>query len=217
MCEVRGVPVLTQPRTAPCARGCIAPQPLYTGGAVPRQKSRLEYCLSTTASDLRTNHHHHRRLAATHQPRLPSSCFSSGACTSSFAWFGLGWAGIYTPCCPLRCTSLCHLCSLPLCPSAPPSPPHLRSGAPVLTALVAGAAAVAIEALSDRQVVAEVMAVLRNIFEKPHAGGGSGGGGADGGGGGRAPEKVPEPLQVGTALHTARPCPGLPKLGIAVA
>ncbi|PNW80465.1 hypothetical protein CHLRE_07g318651v5 [Chlamydomonas reinhardtii] len=72
---------------------------------------------------------------------------------------------------------------------------HHTGGAPVLTALVAGAAAVAIEALSDRQVVAEVMAVLRNIFEKPHAGGGSGGGGADGGGGGRAPEKVPEPLQ----------------------
>ncbi|KAG2450392.1 hypothetical protein HYH02_004895 [Chlamydomonas schloesseri] len=81
---------------------------------------------------------------------------------------------------------------------------HHTGGAPVLTALVAGAAAVAIEAVSDRQAVAEVMAVLRSIFEKPRAaaaaaaaGAAAGGGGGGGGGDKQQPQvdKVPEPLQ----------------------
>ncbi|KXZ47813.1 hypothetical protein GPECTOR_32g425 [Gonium pectorale] len=40
-------------------------------------------------------------------------------------------------------------------------------GAAVLTALVAGSAAIAIESMTDEQAVAEVMTVLRNIFERP--------------------------------------------------
>ncbi|GLI65648.1 hypothetical protein VaNZ11_009247, partial [Volvox africanus] len=41
-------------------------------------------------------------------------------------------------------------------------------GAAVLTALVAGSAAIAIESISDEQAVAQVMRVLRNIFDRPH-------------------------------------------------
>ncbi|GIL92116.1 hypothetical protein Vretifemale_19590, partial [Volvox reticuliferus] len=41
-------------------------------------------------------------------------------------------------------------------------------GAAVLTALVAGSAAVAIESMSDEQAVAQVMRVLRSIFDRPN-------------------------------------------------